>query len=105
MTTMKEYKEAIDKCIINVCKNHNIPTGIQFTEVKVDYGQMVFITFMHATVSTAFCKSEIMQDLEKNGIRTKAGYRHIKRLVESRLANSAMSLKHLAEETLKNLGY
>ena len=100
-------RENLRRCTENILGNYNIPGDITFTEFFTPCNTPnAYIAFLNWSAAAHFSvdKHEVLKQLLSTGVVSKKSYRQLRALVRQRMKDAAWNLKHLAEETLRNLG-
>lgn len=89
----------LEKCLDNILHNFNLP-GLRITDCKSPTVQMdIFVAYLDSASSMVFHRDGLLRN-----IKSPKDYRQLRRLVRMRLISATLALKHLAEETLRDLG-
>lgn len=94
-------------CFDNVCKNYNIPAGLNITEPmrnRTFHTQLNIFIDLHTAAHVSFFEEEIWRNLLETGIKSKKDYRKLRSLIRMKLVNAIHQVRDLTEESLRNLG-
>ncbi len=105
--TSTDTADLIQVCFENICKNYNIPAGLNISEPVQDrfWHDLFYISIDINTVSqVSFYEKEIWMNLLKTGVKPKKDYRQLRSLIRARLIDAIQNMRDLTEESLRNLG-
>ena len=103
----KDQSDILQACFDNICKNYNIPAGLDISEPMLNravHDHLMIFLNIHAASVCNFCEEEICVNLLKTGIKSKKDYRTLRSLVRTRLIDAIRGLRDLTEDSLRNLG-
>jgi len=105
--TREKTADLIQTCFENICKNYNIPAGLNISEPVQDrFSLDLFHVFIDINTAShvSFYQKEIWMNFLKTGIKSKKDYRKLRSLIRARLVNAIYGIRDLTEESLRNLG-
>jgi len=95
------------ECFNLICKNFNIPAGLNITEPICNRTlprQITIFVDLHTMGSVNFFEEEIWKNLLQNKMNSKEKYRKFRSLVRTKLIDAIYQIRNLTEESLRNLG-
>ena len=105
--TLTGKADLLQVCFENICKNYNIPAGLNISEPMRDrafHTRLNIFIDLHTATHISFFEEEIWRNLLGTGIRSKKDYRKLRSLVRIKLINAIHQVHDLTEESLRNLG-
>jgi hypothetical protein len=97
----------LQECFSNICKNFNIPAGLNITPPMRDrtfHTMLQVFVDLHSSSCISFYEAEIWKNIIESGIKSKKDYRRLRSLVRTKLIDAVYDLRNLTEESLRNLG-
>jgi hypothetical protein len=99
--------DIFQSCFDNICKNYNIPAGLNISEPMRDrafHTRLNVFIDLHTAAYISFSEKEICRNILETGVKSKKDYRRLRSLIRMRLIDAIHQVRDLTEESLRNLG-